>query len=1272
MDYTRENKNFNLIIKTNINDRNISQKTINKKNRSNKNIYELIFTSLLFINVFIYILSKHENISIKYESNYIILKINKTGLQNVFTHNNGSGAFPKYNFPDEIYINEEKQNDINYQYNLNKTENEIKLMWNNSINNSAFMFFACHNITEIDLSNFDASNIIFMTCMFSHCLSLTSINLTNYKTSKVKKINRMFENCSSLISVDVSSFDTSNVEWMNHMFCGCQSLISLSITNFITSNTTDMEYLFSDCSLLTSLDLSNFNTSLVRYTHHMFLNCILLKSLDLSNFDTSKLTNMNSMFSNCKSLISLNLNNFYTPKIIYIEKMFSGCSSLVSLDISNLNISNITNLESMFSGCSSLTSLDLSSFDTSTVTNMMNMFYGCSNLTSLDLSNFNTSKVERMQNMFNGCLKLEYINLKYFDENNLNKNYSYDIFKNINNNITLCINDNINIIMDEIMKIKCYNIECSNNWLDLQQQKIKEKIDCTYICLNKYQNNKDCLENCTKGYYIDNNNIIRCNCETDDICIFCSNSILTNGICTSCYNNFYSIENEPTNLGKYNCYDKIDGYYLDNFNSLFKKCYYTCETCETKGDYIDHNCLTCKNNYSKEIHNNNYLNCYNNTNYDEYLNVKFESNFTTKEINKKLYERIVNAITENFDILNEDEKIIEGKDNFYYQFTTLDNEINNLEGNNNNTNKFSKIDLGQCEDILREKYKIDKNISLLMIKYEKVSHISSERNLQFEIYDPINKTRLNLSVCNNASIDVYIPVILSEQFLGLINEIKDLGYDIFDIKSDFYQDICTPFKSPNGADVLLSDRINYYFNNEETQCQPNCHFSDYSFEKQNLKCKCDIENSEINFDNKIIISKSIYTSFYDVIKYSNYKVLKCFKLAFSLNIFKNNIGNIIVLVYFVIFFILIIIYCRKGTNEFKINIFQNLFNNKIKANKNKKIKNINADTKLKINIRPIKKLKQIDSKNNITKEYNNKKSKFQKNCNNNSKKSKKALNYPPKKKFYFKNKQNIDDDKSLNIDKSNSKNLLELKKIKNINNNFFPIYKNENLDNYELNNLDYEMAIILDKRNLFEIYWSFLRREHLIIFTFFIRDDHNITYVKYSRFIFIICTDMVLNVFFFSDETMHKMYLDYGKYNFIQQIPQIIYSSIVSQLIELFLCFLSLTDKYYYQIKNLKIKSQSQYMALNIIKCIKIKICFFFIFTGLFFLFYWYIITCFCAVYENTQKAFIKDSYISFGLNLLYPFIIYLFPTILRILSINYCKGKLSFVYKLSDIIPFF
>ena len=57
---------------------------------------------------------------------------------------------------------------------------------------------------------------------------------------------------------------------------------------------------------------------------------------------------------------------------------------------------------------------------------------------------------------------------------------------------------------------------------------------------------------------------------------------------------------------------------------------------------------------------------------------------------------------------------------------------------------------------------------------------------------------------------------------------------------------------------------------------------------------------------------------------------------------------------------------------------------------------------------------------------------------------------------------------------------------------------------------------------------------------------------------------------FFSDDSMHKLYLNYGEYDFVQQIPQIIYSTAISQLLEVFLCFLSLTDKYFYEIKGSK------------------------------------------------------------------------------------------------------
>ena len=231
-------------------------------------------------------------------------------------------------------------------------------------------------------------------------------------------------------------------------------------------------------------------------------------------------------------------------------------------------------------------------------------------------------------------------------------------------------------------------------------------------------------------------------------------------------------------------------------------------------------------------------------------------------------------------------------------------------------------------------------------------------------------------------------------------------------------------------------------------------------------------------------------------------------------------------------------------------------------------------------------------------------------------------------------------------------------------------YNFEKLDNYELDNLKYKQAIKLDKRKINEIYWSFLKREHLIIFTFCNGKDYNIKYIKFVRLILIICTDMALNVFFFADETMHKMFLDYGKYNFIQHIPQMIYSTIVSQVIQVLINFLSLIDKHFYEIK--KIKTNKEIRKKKIIKCIKIKIIYFFLFSFFMLAFYWYTISCFCAVYKNAQFVFIKDSFISFCLGLLYPFILYLFPSLLRKISLKFPKKRLSCIYEFSKIIPFF
>ena len=134
-----------------------------------------------------------------------------------------------------------------------------------------------------------------------------------------------------------------------------------------------------------------------------------------------------------------------------------------------------------------------------------------------------------------------------------------------------------------------------------------------------------------------------------------------------------------------------------------------------------------------------------------------------------------------------------------------------------------------------------------------------------------------------------------------------------------------------------------------------------------------------------------------------------------------------------------------------------------------------------------------------------------------------------------------------------------------------------------------------------------------------------------------------------------------------------LYSVILSQLIELLVCYLSYTDKHIYKIKELRKNNINKEKILQILQCMKFKLIGFYTFTTIFFVFYWYLISCFCAVYQNTQIIFIKDSASSFLTGLIYPFILYLFPSVLRIIALKDVeKKRLKFVYKLSDIIPIF
>ena len=201
-----------------------------------------------------------------------------------------------------------------------------------------------------------------------------------------------FNDFSEMTSIDLSALDTSNVTDMRYMFAGCNSLTSLDLSNFDTSKVTDMSYMFTFCQNLTSLDLRNFDTSKVTNMKWMFGGrdgfSMYIEEINVSTFDTSNVTDMSCMFYNCDGLTSLDVRNFDTSKVTNMSEMFSYCSGLTSLDLSNFDTSQVTDMSRMFYNCRSLTSLDVSNFDTSKVTDMSYMFCRCPAWDTVDQTKF--------------------------------------------------------------------------------------------------------------------------------------------------------------------------------------------------------------------------------------------------------------------------------------------------------------------------------------------------------------------------------------------------------------------------------------------------------------------------------------------------------------------------------------------------------------------------------------------------------------------------------------------------------------------------------------------------------------------------------------------------------------------------------------------------------------------------------------------------------------------------------------------------------------------
>ena len=281
------------------------------------------------------------------------------------------------------------------------------------------------------------------------------------------------------------------------------------------------------------------------------------------------------------------------------------------------------------------------------------------------------------------------------------------------------------------------------------------------------------------------------------------------------------------------------------------------------------------------------------------------------------------------------------------------------------------------------------------------------------------------------------------------------------------------------------------------------------------------------------------------------------------------------------------------------------------------------------------------------------------------------IHSPPKKNFNNIIKNNIkykNNKKSgLVLNKNKNHNIKKLK-IQNSINNKILIKKDDNIKlNYnEINHLTFNDALTKDNRTFCQYYLSLLNLNHFILYIFYSK-DYNSKAIKVSMFIFNIASSIAINALFFNDSTMHKIYTNHGAFDFLYQLPQIIYSTIISTVFDFLINLLGLSEQNIMTIKNGNILAKDVHNKFNyLLRILKIKFVFFFIIDFILLLSFWYYVTCFCGIYRNTQIHLLQDSLYSFITSLITPFILYIFPGLFRVCAL---KRKSKALYKFSKIL---
>ena len=795
--------------------------------------------------------------------------------------------------------------------------NNVTIKFENQIDSCSKMFEGITSIIEVDLSKFDASKVESMYNMFNGCSNMKKITFGNINTSSVKSMERLFNNCIKLETIDRLDFDTLSVTTMSEMFSYCHSLKSIN-AEFNPQNVENMHNLFAHCINAVSIKVPNFRSTKVKTIKGMFYNDSSLKYIDLPNFECSDLESVRSICRYCHSIVFINLPLIKIKSSTEIFGTFNSTNSYLKICINDETTRSILHEFSNNFDCSH------KCFEENIKIDLKEK--NC--VTSCDESDY----------------KYEYDKLCY--ENCPEK--TYPIYQEF-----LCLNEKPEgYYLDSLKNYKkCYETckSCDEGGNEVNNNCIECKTNNIYINGNNYdflyELNKNGYKNCyieCPYYFFFDKDINKYYCTENKTCYGVYDKLIPErNECVNKCDNLYEVQDNDNPNEYRKCYKDTTGYYLDTNDSIYKKCYYSCETCEIQGNNKTHNCKECSYNYSLEfkINNSNYSNCFNCSYYyyfDEYENFHCTDNNTCPRIFPILDERecikaieITNMEENNLNECLNNEKTREKEifcydtilkdinDIFsskFFDTTDIDNGqdqiikidknkviLTTTENQKNNLNSdITTIDLGECEELLRK----ENNLSNSDKIYIKMLEVSQEEmrvpKVEYDIYTKLNGknlTKLSLDSCQNTKISLSIT----------INNVDNI--DTLNISSGYYNDLCYTATTENGTDITLEDRKNEY--PSKAACQDGCDFANYNKTLKKAKCICHPKESSESFKDMKIDKNKLLKNFKNIKNIINVGILKCYKVLFTKKGISKNFGFYIFDIIIIFHAIILILFYNK-------------------------------------------------------------------------------------------------------------------------------------------------------------------------------------------------------------------------------------------------------------------------------------------------------------------------------------------------------------------------